>query len=232
LLYRTLGPVLDRDYGRGAASGAILWGAAHKCVLSYPASCARAGFAGEGLAAGEALFEAIMTSPSGVTFTIDEYEDSWARLGTDDGRIHLVIDELLAMLPSLEEAPIEDAEYPFMLSAGERRSFTANTIIRDNTWRKRDPKGALRISPEDADRIGLIDGGMARVTTRRGSVQTTVEVSHMMRSGHVSLPNGMGVGTSDDVAGIAPNELTDSNHRDPIALTPFHKQVSARVEAI
>jgi anaerobic selenocysteine-containing dehydrogenase len=232
LLYRTLGPALDRDYGRGASSAALLWGAAHRCVLSFPASCARAGFVGEGLAAGEALFEAIMTSPSGITFSIDEWDESWARIGTDDGRIHLAIDELLDMLPLLEVAPVIDPDYPFMLSAGERRSFTANTIIRDNTWRKKDPNGSLRISPEDADRIGLIDGGKARVSTRRGSVETSVEISHMMRSGHVSLPNGMGVGTSDDVAGVAPNELTSSDHRDPIALTPFHKQVSARVEAI
>lgn len=48
----------------------------------------------------------------------------------------------------------------------------------------------------------------------------------------MSLLNGMGVGTSDDVRGIAPNELTDSSWCDPIAGTPFHKHVPARVEAI
>ena len=42
----------------------------------------------------------------------------------------------------------------------------------------------------------------------------------------------MGVGTSDDVRGIAPNELTDSSWRDPIAGTPFHKHVPARVESV
>ncbi len=232
VLYRTLGPSLEAQYGRGASSAAVLWGAVHRCVLSFPASVARAGFTGEGLAAGEALFDKIMTSPSGVTFTLDDYDESWARLGTDDGRLHLEIPELLSMLESLETEPVADSEYPLMLSAGERRSFTANTIIRDNTWRKRDADGALRVSPDDADRLGLIHGGKAKVSTRRGSVVASVEISHMMRAGHVSLPNGMGVGSSDDVTGVAPNELTDSLHRDPIALTPFHKQVSARVEAI
>ena len=50
---------------------------------------------------------------------------------------------------------------------GERRSFTANTIFRDPAWRKRDAGGALRVSPDDAARLGLADGGRARLTTRR-----------------------------------------------------------------
>ncbi|NHA01117.1 hypothetical protein G5V59_17880 [Nocardioides sp. W3-2-3] len=39
------------------------------------------------------------------------------------------------------------AEFPLVLSAGERRSFTANVIIRNPQWRRRDADGALRISP-------------------------------------------------------------------------------------
>ena len=92
--------------------------------------------------------------------------------------------------------------------------------------------GALRISTIDAERFGLIDGGRAMVTTSRASVEVMVEINDRMRDGHISLPNGMGVGTSDDVKGVAPSELTDSAHRDPIAGTPFHKHVPARVHAV
>ncbi len=49
-----------------------LWGAAHRCALENPASVAAAGFDGEGLEPGEALFDAILASPSGVVFTVDE----------------------------------------------------------------------------------------------------------------------------------------------------------------
>ena len=49
-----------------------------------------------------------------------------------------------------------------MLSAGERRASTANTIFRDPTWRKRDADGALRVSVEDAGVLGLESGGRAR----------------------------------------------------------------------
>jgi anaerobic selenocysteine-containing dehydrogenase len=62
----------------------------------------------------------------------------------------------------------------------------------------------------------------------------TVEVSPMMRPGHVALPNGLGVTETPDgePVGVAPNELTSSDHRDPIAGTPHHKHVPARLEPI
>jgi anaerobic selenocysteine-containing dehydrogenase len=128
------------------------------------------------------------------------------------------------------------AEFPFVLSAGERRAFTANTIFRDPTWRKQDLEGALRISPADADRLGLATGGKARLTTKRASVEVVVEVSAQMQPGHLSLPNGLGLDAPAErgdrrLTGVAPNELTASEDRDPFAGTPWHKYVPARVEA-
>ncbi len=52
-----------------------------------------------------------------------------------------------------------NAVLPLILSAGERRSFTANTIIRNPEWRKKDRTGALRMHPDDAERAGVADGG-------------------------------------------------------------------------
>ncbi len=234
ILYETLGPTL----GRGNEATALLWGAAHTCALSYPDSVRRAGFAGEGPALGEALFDAILTRRSGVTFTVDEYEETWRRLATPDGRVNLTIPELLPELAALpDEQPVRDREFPFVLTAGERRSSTANTIFRDPAWRKKDGAGALRISPRDAESLGVADGGRVRVTTRRGSAEAVVEVNDCMQPGHVSLPNGLGLSYPDDdghpvVHGIAPNELTASEHRDWIAGTPWHKHVPARVEAM
>jgi formate dehydrogenase len=236
VLYRTLGPTLPD----GAASAAILWGAAHRCALANPDGLRRAGFDGDGLLAGEQLFDAILTSPSGVTFTIDEWDDVWRRIGTEDGRVHLVVPELLSELAALGEGmlpPSDDAEFPFVLSAGERRSFTANTIFRDPSWRKRDASGALRVSAADASRLGLDDGAFARLTTRRGAATVTVEVSESMRPGHISLPNGLGLDHVDGdgervVTGVAPNELTSVADRDPIAGTPWHKSVAARLDPV
>jgi anaerobic selenocysteine-containing dehydrogenase len=235
LLYRTLGPTLPD----GAASAAILWGAAHRCAMANEASVRRAGFTGDGLALGDALFDAILSSPSGLTFTIDEQDDSWRRVGTDDGKLHVDVPEMMEMLSALitSDGPPHDPAFPMVLSAGERRSFSANTIIRDPSWRKKDAAGALRVSPADAAELGLADGGRARITTHRATADVTVEISDAMQRGHVSLPNGMGLDEPDAEGtlvrtGTAPNDLTDAAHRDPIAGTPFHKHVPARVEAL
>ncbi len=58
-----------------------------------------------------------------------------------------------------------------------------------------------------------------------------------MQPGHVSLPNGLGVDYPDDdgnvvLTGVALNELTSLRWRDPLALTPWHKHVPARVEVV
>jgi anaerobic selenocysteine-containing dehydrogenase len=233
VLYRTLGPTLPE----GAAAAAVLWAAAHKCAQANPEGVRRAGFTGEGLEAGEQLFDAILAGRSGVVITDDEYDESWRRLRTPDGLVHVTIPELLDELRGLAEPAASDPDWPFVLSAGERRSFTANTIMRDPTWRKRDPAGALRVSPGDAARLGLVDGGRARLSTRRGGGEVTVEIDERMQDGHLSLPNGLGLTSPSDngqpvVTGVAPNELTSAADRDPFAGTPWHKHVPARLSAI
>ena len=82
--------------------------------------------------------------------------------------------------------------------------------------------------------MGLVDGDSALLTTKRGSARVSVEVSPTMRSGHIALPNGFGVDHEPGHAavGVAPNALTSSDHRDPIAGTPYHKHVPARLERL
>jgi formate dehydrogenase len=230
VLYETLGPTLPE----GLASAAALWGLAHRCAMTYPEAVRRAGFAD-----GNELFDAILGSPSGVTFTHDEYGDDFERIVHPDGRIALELPEMLAELAGLDDGPptTTTEELPIVLSVGERRSYTANDIFRDPGWRKRDADGALRVSLDDATRLGLVDGGRARVTTARGSAEATVEVNEAMLAGHASLPNGFGLDyTSEDgdtvVPGVAPNSLTSSDWRDEFAGTPWHKHVPARIEAV
>ena len=129
-------------------------------------------------------------------FTVDEDDANWdwIRRARPSGRLDLAIPELLDELAHLpdEESPT-DPEFPFILSAGERRSNTAQTLIRDPAWRKHDPQGALRISPADAQSLGVTDGALVEVVTRRGRAATVIEITDMMRAGNISLPNGFGV---------------------------------------
>jgi anaerobic selenocysteine-containing dehydrogenase len=235
VLYETLGRSLDA----GLEPAALIWGAAQQLAASDAESVRRAGFEGEGPALGDALFDAILARPEGVVITRDPYEISFDRIHTEDGRIQLVIPELVEELASLvEETPTRaDEAYPFILAAGERRTNTANTIYRDPSWRKKDRAGSLRMSPGDAARLGIETGGRVRIRTKRGAALATVEVSDTLRDGHVSLPNGLGVDYPDErgertIHGTPPNELTSGEDRDWIAGTPWHKHVRAQIEAL
>jgi len=228
LLYRTL------DLEPSHREGAVVFGLVLKLALERPDSLARAGFVGSPFEAAVALFDAIVASPFGLVFAVDEWSGVVKRIGTKDGKIHVALPDLLEELAKCmhREPAALDAEFPFVLSAGERRSFTANTIIRDAAWRKKDGSGALRMNPDDAARLGVAEGDAVRLTTRRGSVVVRVGLSTAMQCGHVSLPNGMGLdsGGDDGLGGVAPNELTATGDRDPFVGTPWHKNVPARIE--
>jgi len=227
VLYETLGPTLPD----GLAGAATLWGLAQKTAMKYPDAVRRAGYAD-----GNALFDAILDSPSGVTFTVHNYEDDFALISHADHKIALEIPEMLHEARALTQAPAQltTAELPIVMSVGERRAYTANDIFRDPSWRKRDADGALRVSVEDAQALGLVDGCRARITTAAGSAEATVEVTETMLPGHASLPNGFGLDYTDEagatvVAGVAPNALTSTEWRDPYAGTPWHKHVPADI---
>lgn len=234
VLYRTLGETLGADN----EAVALVWAMAHLAAISQPKAVAGAGHGGAGFTMGQNLFEAIRSRPEGVVFTVDEYADAWNYVQHEDGRFHLVIPELLEELARLdvERESHTSAEFPLVLSAGERRSFTANVIIRNPDWRRRDSQGALRISSGDAAALGVGNGDAARVVTASGSAIAVVEVSDMMQDGHISLPNGMGVSypsvEGDTSVGVALNELTSTTLVDKFWGTPWHKHVPARVEPV
>lgn len=234
VLYRAIGDLLPE----GLAEGAGVWALCQVAAMKSPVPLARAGFGGDPGEAADALFDALLSSKSAVVFAVDEWEDVLRRVATANGRIQLAVEELFEELDGLahEEAPSADAEFPFLLSAGERRSFTANTIIRNPAWRKKDAEGALRMHPEDAAKIGVSEGGRVRVSTRRGAAEVLVSVSDRMQPGYISLPNGLGLDfpglDGARKTGVAPNELTRSEDCDWIAGTPWHKSTPARVEAI
>lgn len=235
ILYATLGPTLPGD----AAQAAALWGICHRMAMRAPTVLESAGFHGDGPMLGEALFDAVLADRTGVVFSRVTGADSWRQVRTADGKLNVDVPAMLAALADVPDEPyahISD-EFPLVLAAGERRSFTANTIFRDPSWRKRDAAGALRISPADADGLGITDGSTVKVITAGGTVTTVAEITDTVQPGHVTLPNGLGVDYPEEggeaaVVGAATNELTRVGHEDPFVGTPWHKHVPARVEAV
>lgn len=233
-LYRSLGETLPK----GMEAAAIVWGIALLHIQGNPVSAKRAGFGGPLPLAANKLFKAIINNPSGVTFASATFEDSWKAIGMKDHKINLHIPEMIEELKKIEHEPLpKHQDFPMILSAGERRTETANTAIRDASWHKKGLYAALRISPQDAEQMGVGTGDVVRLSTRRASAEVPVEVSDMMQPGHISLPNGTGIEYTDEQGnvvkmGLAPNEFSASEDRDFLAGTPWHKHIPAKLEKV
>ena len=143
VLYETLGPTLP-DGLQGAAA---LWGLAQRCAMTYPTRCAAPGTRTETRCSTRSS-RAVPASPSRSTST----RTTSATSPMADKRIALEIPEMLEELHALvdKQPGFATDDFPIVLSVGERRSYTANDIFRDPSWRKRDADGALRVSAEDA----------------------------------------------------------------------------------
>lgn len=231
ILYETLGRTLPN----GANAAAAWWMGAHKCASELGDAVRRAGIPGEGFELGENLFAAILASPSGLAFTHVEYDETWQLLKYPDRKIRLAVPELLEWLGRLDPAAAEpDPDYPLMLIAGQRRHYNANQIIRDPRWRKNDPGGALHMHPDDLAATGAGEGDWMAVITRVGRIVVRVEADPNLRPGQASLPHGYGqiydTPAGEVTVGPRLNLITDCDDCDPIARTPYHKNVAIRVE--
>jgi len=229
ILYRTLGKTLPR----GAAAAAPFLPLSILYAHKHYEAVKRAGHQGNRLTLGASLFNAILEKRSGTLISRHEFKDMWSFVKHKDGRIHLEIPEMLDELRALRREEPPGRDYPFILVAGERRSYNANTIFRNPAWRKIDPHGAMRMHPEDAASVGIDNGGKAICASARGEIEVVVEIDDTVRRGVVTLPHGYGMRYKDS-APIGPeiNRLTSSAHCDPLTRTPYHKYVPVRVQAM
>ena len=234
ILYMTIGKSLEN----GAASAAILWPACHRTAARNEAAVQRAINSGEkGSALGEALFETILNSPSGTAFTENEFNDVWSLIAYPDQKIRLHVPEMIEWLNTLDPASdVQDPEYPFVVSLGQRRQYNANQIIRTPTWRSKEVDGTLRMHPDDLTGIGAIDGGWVTIETHTGQLTARAEADDTLRTGYATLPHGYGMTyplQNGERVSIGPriNTLSASDNCDPIGATPYHKSVPAKLRA-
>jgi anaerobic selenocysteine-containing dehydrogenase len=89
----------------------------------------------------------------------------------------------------------------------------------------------------DAERLGLTDGGKARVSSRVGRAELTVEVSDDIAPGVVSIPHGWGhdlpgveLSVAAATAGVNVNRLTDDLRVDPLSGTAVLNGVPVTIE--
>jgi anaerobic selenocysteine-containing dehydrogenase len=141
-----------------------------------------------------------------------------ARLHTRGHRIDLAPSRLIGDLPRLEKHLREASwEGPHLTLIG-RRDLRSNNSWMHNSQRlvKGRARCTLMMNPTDARSRGLESGASAKIASRVGEVETTVEVTDDVMPGVVSLPHGWGhgrPGTRQRVAsahaGVSANDLTD-----------------------
>jgi predicted molibdopterin-dependent oxidoreductase YjgC len=93
-----------------------------------------------------------------------------------------------------------------------RRAEALNAYVRD---------GYAEIHPRDVARLGLTDGEMVRVKTRRGEIETKVKSTERVAEGSVFIPFHF--------AEAAANRLTN-DALDPKSKIPEYKVAACRLE--
>ncbi|GAA3918094.1 molybdopterin oxidoreductase family protein [Streptomyces gulbargensis] len=148
-------------------------------------------------------------------------------LKTRSGRIELLPAPIAADLPRLRAAL--DA----LPDAGTLRLVGRRHLRSNNSWLHNTPalgggsnRCVLQVHPQDAARLRLTDGGLARIAGDGGHLDVPVEITDEVRTGVVSLPHGWGhdrPGTRLTVAasrpGVNVNRLLDGSRLDPLSGT-------------
>lgn len=86
-------------------------------------------------------------------------------------------------------AELPDGDYPFVLSTG-RHAFhyhTGTMSRRSGPLEKHRPEEFVEVHPEDAARLGLAEGDLARLNSRRGEVTARVTLTDRVRPGHIFM---------------------------------------------
>jgi anaerobic selenocysteine-containing dehydrogenase len=146
-------------------------------------------------------------------------------LATPSGKIELAPPAITVDVPRLV-AELEAAPTEFVLIG--RRQLSSN-----NSWMhnlvplvRGANKCTAHIHPDDADKLGLADGALAKISSRTGTVTVPIEITDAVRPGVVSIPHGWGhdvPGTRNEVArahaGVNSNILADELLLDALSGT-------------
>ena len=138
-------------------------------------------------------------------------------LRTPSGCIELAPAEIAADVPRLRATLDEPA--PEMALIGRRHLRSNNSWMHNLPGLVRGPaRCTVLVHPEDAARLGLVEGELARVASRTGEVEVPVELTEDIVPGVVSIPHGWGhdapgtrLSVASGHAGVNSNVLADEN---------------------
>ncbi len=116
------------------------------------------------------------------------------------------------------------AEFPLRLTTG-RRLDEYNTGVQTSGYSSPLRRGeSLDISPEDADRLGVREGELVLVSSRRGGIEVPVRIDECLRPGLTFMTPHF----QDDVA----TNILTIDATDPKSGTAEFKAAAIRVERL
>ncbi len=122
-------------------------------------------------------------------------------------------------------AEVPDEEYPFILTTGRIlfQYHTGTMTRRSPSLVKEVDRPFAEINPEDAEELGIVDGGRVVLSSRRGSVEVEARVTDRVGRGVVFMPFHF--------AEAAANVLTIAA-LDPVAKIPELKVCAVKVQGV
>jgi predicted molibdopterin-dependent oxidoreductase YjgC len=120
-------------------------------------------------------------------------------------------------------AEVPDDEYPFVLSTGRTlyNYNIGNMTRKSGPISQKESRNFVEVHAEDAARIGVADGGLMRVTTRRGSLVVPARVGDKVRPGVLWMPFHF----VEEPTNVLTNDAFDA-----VTRTAEYKCCAARVE--
>ncbi|MEE3239349.1 MAG: molybdopterin-dependent oxidoreductase [Pseudomonadota bacterium] len=131
----------------------------------------------------------------------------------------LFADDLPRLKQRFDELTAEQAK-----ADGQQMLLIGRRHVRDmNSWLhnlkpyvRGKNRCTIKVNPLDAERIGLVEGGTAKVVTHVGEANVPVEVSPEMMEGVVSIPHGFGHIYGDSQQSLAESALPGISCNDLI----------------
>jgi anaerobic selenocysteine-containing dehydrogenase len=145
-------------------------------------------------------------------------------LRTASGKIELAPEPILADVERLRGS-LDRTRNGHLVLIGRRHLRSNNSWMHNlRPLVKGKDRCTMHVNPQDAERLGLVDGAQARVSSDTGSLEAPVEVTDAIRQGVVSIPHGWGHdvdGARQDVArehaGVNSNVLSDGSRYDVLS---------------
>jgi ferredoxin-nitrate reductase len=136
---------------------------------------------------------------------------------------------LISAVPDALNSELPDNDYPFILTTGRIRDqwHTMSKTGKVNKLNQHIKQAFLEINPLDAAQLGIKEGEVTVITSRRGEVRVKAKLSAEIKQGVVFMPMHWGKILGNDLNRV--NNLTN-DAVDPISKEPDFKYCAVSVQ--